>query len=50
MENDAPERRQQKRIDVIRVEMPEMISLLEAQAHGRIHDAFLGSLQGNAYN
>jgi len=37
-------------VDVIKGEMLEIISLLEANVQGNMYDAFMGSLQGNSYN
>jgi len=37
-------------IDVIKGEIPEIIRLLKANVEGTMYDAFMGSLQGNAYN
>jgi hypothetical protein len=37
-------------VDVIKGDIPEIIRLLESNVQGTIYDAFMGSLQGNAYN
>ncbi|HZV47698.1 MAG TPA: hypothetical protein VFG06_10195, partial [Thermodesulfovibrionales bacterium] len=39
-----------KFVDVIKGEIPAIIRLLESNVQGTIYDAFMGSLQGNAYN